>query len=231
MIIILHGEDTVKSRKALETFKTKRKNQELVSLDGAKVNLGELKQALEAKSLFGQERLVILENFLGAKKSKEQEKIIEYLKEEAGKIDLILWEDQEVSRTVLARFPQARVQVFKLDPLLFRFLDTLKPGNNKAMITSFRQARTQEDVNLIFYLLVRQFRLLLAMRNGEKGALDEVERLAPWQRAKIAKQSQYFTIEKLLEIYRELLAVDYREKSGLAVYPLLQTLELFLANL
>lgn len=231
MIVILHGEDIARSRKALESAKTQKKSQEVITLDGAKITLSELKQALEAKSLFGQERIVILENFLGSRKTKEQEKIIDYLKSEKQNLDLIIWEDQEVNSLLLRSFPHAQVQVFKLDPLLFRFLDTLKPQNSQKMIEALRLALTQEDANLIFYLLVRQFRLLLVLRNGEEASLEEVGRLVSWQRTKIAKQAQYFTPQKLLAVYRELLAIDYREKTGSAAYPLPQTLELFLANL
>ena len=231
MMIILHGLNIVESRKELENLKNQAKGQEMIILDGARLDLGELKQALEAKSLFGQEKLVVLENLFGAKKkTKEQEKIIDYLKKAKQDTDLIIWEDQEVGKAFLHFFPYARVKIFKPDPLLFRFLETLRPSGSQDMIESFRKVTAREDANLIFNMIIRQFRLLLFLKAGE-GNFEEVERLADWQKTKIAKQAQYFAMEKLLRAYRELLTIDYQEKTGLTPYSLSQTLELFLANL
>ncbi|MDP3998862.1 MAG: hypothetical protein Q8P89_04585 [bacterium] len=231
MTTILHGEDTVKSRQELDNLKRQAGGLELINLSGSQLNLTELKQALESQSLFGQEKLVILENLLGRKKDKEQGKIVDYLKAEEPKTGLILWEDREISRTVLRSFSKATLKIFKLDPLLFRFLEALKPGENLKMIEAFRQAQTQDEVNLLFYMLIRQFRLLLFLRTGEKAGLEELDRMADWQKARLNKQAQYFTLEKLRQIYRQFLETDYREKSGLASYSLAQTLELFLATL
>lgn len=232
MITILHGEDTVKSRQALDSLKAQGAKREVLVLDGNKSTLTDLLQALESRSLFGQERLVILENFLsGRKKSKEQENITAYLKDREQEIDLIFWEEKELNRLICRLFPKAQVKVFKLDPSLFRFLDSLKPGNQKVMIESFRQAQTQEEVNLIFYMLIRQFRLFLFLKSGGEKGIDEIDRMAPWQKTKIARQTQLFTDEKLISVYHQLLEIDDQEKSGLASSSLTQTLELFLANL
>ena len=230
-MIILHGEDTVKSRQALETHKNQNKGKEVITLDGGKLNLTELKQALESQSLFWQEKLVILENFLSRRKDKEKEKITDYLKGEEPKTALILWEDGEVGRAILQSLPQAVAKIFKLDPLLFRFLEAIRPGESLKMIESFRRVQTQDDVNLVFYMLVRQFRLLLFLKSGEKTGLEELDRMADWQKSRLLEQAKHFTIEQLTAIYRQLLEIDYKEKSGLAAYPITQTLELFLANL
>lgn len=231
-MIILHGENTVLSRKNLELLKTQRKNQEVITFDGAKLTLEELKQALEAKSLFGLGKLVILENLLSLrKKSKEADSILGYLKDEPQETNLILWEGEEIKSSILRFFPFAEVRIFKPDPLLFRFLDTLQPGNNQRMIEAFRKSCFQEDASLIFYFLVRQLRFLLFFKSGSRKKLEEMGRLADWQKKKIERQAGYFPLKKLLKAYRELLAIDWREKAGLAPYPLKGALELFLSNL
>lgn len=231
-MIILHGEDTVKSRLELEKLKTFQKGREIINLDGSKLELTELIQAFEAKSLFGQDRLVVIENFFTErKKGKEQDKIIEYLKALDQKIELIIWEGKELNRSIFRLFPKAEIKIFKLDPALFRFLEALKPGDQKKMVDSFRQALLQEDVNLLFYMLIRQFRLLLFVKDGQKKGLEEFDRMADWQKAKISQQAKYFSSDELSVIYHCLLEIDWREKSGLAPQLLTQTLELFLANL
>lgn len=232
MVTILHGENNTASRQELTKLKAEAETKsELIILDGTKVDLTGLKQALEARSLLASDKIVILENFLGAKKRSKDEELIAYLRNEEPTCDLILWESQEVGSSLLHLFPKAKVRLFKLDPHLFRFLETLRPGNQQKMIESFRQTIIQEDVNLIFHMLIRQFRLLLFLKNGGKKGLEEVDRMADWQKARLAKQSEHFTSEGLLAIYRQLLAMDYQEKSGKTAYPLSQTLELFLANL
>lgn len=231
MIKILHGQDTVKSRQELEKIKVWAKNLECITLNGQKLTLTDFKQALESKSLFANDRLVILENFLSAKKSKEKEQIIDYLCDEKVLVSLVFWEDEEISKSTLRLFPQAELSIFKLDPFLFRFLDVLAPDNAEILIKLFRQCVVLEEVNFIFYMLVRQFRLLLFLKTGGNTGLDEVDRLAEWQKSKLIKQAQLFDQDKLLQIYRQLLEIDYREKTGLAPYPLTQTLELFLTRL
>ena len=232
MIIILHGEDTVKSRLELEKLKNQKSSHEIVNLNGSKLELTELLQAFEAKSLFGQDRLVVIENFFTEKrKGKEQDKIVEYLKALDQEIELIIWEGKELNRSSFRLFPQAEIKIFKLDPALFRFLETLKPGDQKKMVESFRQALVQEDVNLLFHMLIRQFRLLLFVKDGQKKGLEEFDRMADWQKAKVGQQAKYFTNDELSAIYHRLLEIDYREKSGLAPQLLTQTLELFLVKL
>lgn len=232
MMTILHGESVVESRQELGNLRAQSKGEEIISLEGGKLTLTELKQVLEAKSLFGQEKLVILENFLaGKRKSKEKENIIEYLTKEEPVVDLIFWEDQEIEKSLLRLFPRAKIRIFKLDPLLFRFLESIRPGNGQEMIEFFRKVFTSEEINLVFYMICRQFRLLLFLKMGDDKGLEELDRLAPWQKTKIVRQSRYFSWEKLSKSYHDLLEIDFQEKAGFSSYPLQQALELFLANL
>lgn len=232
MMTILHGENVAESRRELENLKTQSNGEEIISLEGGELTLTELKQALEAKSLFGQEKLVVLENFLaGKRKSKEKENILEYLKEEELTVDLVFWEDQEIEKPLLRLFPQAQIRIFKLDPLLFRLLEAIKPGNGSEMIKLFRGTLAFEEINLVFYMICRQFRLLFFLKMGGERGLEELDRLAPWQKNKILRQSRYFSPSQLLESYHDLLEIDFQEKAGISSYSLQQALELFLANL
>lgn len=230
MMTILHGENITASRQELSRIKTSASG-EVITLDGEKVDLTQLKQALEAQSLLATEKLVVLENFLKQRKKAQENEILWYLKTETLSVNLVLWEGEEIRPAVLRLFPKAKIQVFKLDPYLFRFLDSLGPHRNQKMIEAFRQAKACEEVNLIFYMLIRQFRLLLSLKSGEKSGLEETDKMADWQKIKIIKQSQSFTTDRLLDAYRKLLEIDWQEKSGLAAYSLPQTLELFLARL
>ena len=67
-MLILHGDNLVASRQLLiEKIKPfKARNAEVVKLNGAKVDLTEIQQALESQSLFGLERLVVIVGLLSA---------------------------------------------------------------------------------------------------------------------------------------------------------------------
>jgi DNA polymerase III delta subunit len=55
--------------------------------------------------------------------------------------------------------------------------------------------------------------------------------LAPWQQAKFLRQAQRFSLEQLLKIHRQLLKIDYEQKTGRAVLPLASQLDLLITDL
>ena len=122
-MLILHGDNLVASRQLLvekiKLFKTK--NAEVVKLDGKKTNLTQIQQALESQSLFGSERIVIIEGLLSSPVGKGKSKLVDYLK--YGDFpNLILWEGKKIDR--LTSFKTAQIQVFKLPSTIFKFLDS-----------------------------------------------------------------------------------------------------------
>ena len=68
MFIILHGEDTFRSRQKLnelqKLYLEKSDGFNFEKLDGAQINFQTLRNALEAQSLFMQKRFVVVENIL-----------------------------------------------------------------------------------------------------------------------------------------------------------------------
>lgn len=102
-MIVFHGNSLVASRNALNsTIENAKKKgiKDIAYLNGLTMHLEELKQALEAQSLFGTDRLVIVENLLFRKPSKEKKEIISYLKSANITNNLLLWEKNSNSNTV-----------------------------------------------------------------------------------------------------------------------------------
>lgn len=231
MITILHGDDIVKSRKALEIIKTQHRNAEIIFLDSKKLDLTSVKQALESASMFAKDRLVIIENFLSSKKSKSQEEIIEYLAKKPPETELIFWESVSLARQPLARLKGARVLEFKPEAVLFKFLESLRPGNTKEILALLLRSFKAEEPEIVFYMLVRQFRLLLFVKDEITSGVEEVDRLADWQKERLTRQAKNFNLEQLVDIYRQLLEIDFQQKTGQAAFDLPKTLELFVANL
>ena len=61
--------------------------------------------------------------------------------------------------------------------------------------------------------------------------MDDWDRLADWQKGKLADQSRRFSRGKLIDLYHLLLEIDHGQKSGQADYDLTKTLELFLTEI
>ena len=238
MFTILHGDNILASRRALQSVKKMAKEKEVVVLDGKKISLTDLKQALEARSLFGQEKLVVIENLIISKKQKnlpagrqaqeQTRRIFDYLKSFPNDIDLILWEGKKIDGRVLTPFKNAKVQLFKTPAIIFKFLESISPGNAKIMLNLLNTCSEAQPIEQIFYMIIRQFRQLLLIKDlGKNGA----PRLAPWQYSRLTNQANCSTLNKLLKIYKELLKIDYQQKTGQSAFDLKRTIELLLVSL
>ena len=142
MIYLFHGDNQVASRKKLTDLiaQAKREKKEVIALNGLKVNLTQILSALESSSLFDQEKLVVIENLFSRPKSKEKEVIIKYLKKKSVVPEMIFWEKKTIPGTTLRWLPKNwQIQLFKTSAIIFRFLDSLRPGNTKQMLTLLKE--------------------------------------------------------------------------------------------
>jgi len=225
-MVILHGENTVLSRHKLIGF-TQNFKGEIVRLEGGKMSLTDLKQAVESSSLFGQKRLVIVENLFTRRPSTDKEKLLKYLKEQKS-TNLIIWERKTIDGRSLVSFRFAQIEKFVIPAIIFKFLDSLSPNNKKNALNFFHQILRQEPPEMVFYMLTRRIRNLLIVKDlGEKG----LEKMAPWQKAKLARQAKQFNLKQLLFFYQNLLRIDWQQKTGRAPMPLISQLDLLIASL
>ncbi|MCX6724919.1 MAG: hypothetical protein NTV20_02350 [Candidatus Shapirobacteria bacterium] len=228
-MIILHGENNLLSRQKLTNeianFKLKTQG-EILRYDGHNLNLMDLRQSLESASLLGDSHLVIIENLFSGRTGKEKQKIIDYLKKTVAQ-NLIIWERKKIDGRTLTSF-KGQVLRFDLDPVIFRFLDSLSPGKTKISLTLLHQCLVQDSPEIIFFMLARQIRfLILAADLGKKG-LDQME---SWRAEKLIRQAQYFTLIKLMKIYRQLLKIEVQQKTGQTPFTLSSQLDLLVASL
>lgn len=230
MIYLFHGDNQVASRKKLTDLvaQAKREKKEVIGLNGLKVNLTQVLSALESSSLFGQEKLVVIENLFSRLKSKEKGEIINYLKNQPIKVDLIFWEGKIIPGTTTRWLPKNwQIQEFKTPVVIFKFLESLRPGNTNQMLNNLHQSIEKNNPEMVFYMLVRQIRLLiLAKDSGRRGLFG-----APWQINKLLNQANYFTLEQLINLYQKLLAIDIDIKTGRSFMPLDWHLDLLIASL
>lgn len=228
MIQIIEGDNILLSRQYLlaMTNKSREKGLEILQFNGKKVQLEDIRQAVGSNSLFGQDKMVIIENLLTSIKSSRKQEISKYIFENKTVNQILLWEESVIDKRTIPR--GLDIQTFKIETNIFHFLDNLKPDNRRLLVLELKELLKNNPPEMIFYLLIRHFRfLLIASQLKESG----LEKLAPWQKYKFIKQASLFNYPFLYRLYRQLLEIDYNQKSGFDILPLDARLDVFLANL
>lgn len=210
MKLILHGENTVKSRQALvESIENhKAKGGVVERLVAKKLEPAEFESQLATTNLFQDNRLVIIEELHSLRRSKRKKRLIELA--QIAEIPLILWEKRDLTKTMLKKFPQAKVQQFKITNQLFKWLDSLSPNQStKAdQIKIMRQAAENNDEFMCLAMLARQVRLLIQAKEDGKISAP------PFVIAKLKRQAGQFKLEQLLKLHQNLLELDLKLKSS-----------------
>ena len=228
MITIVHGEDIASSRDYFFSEKQKSLNPLIVNEEN--LNIESLHQILEAKSLFFETKDIFIDNFFSSKTLPDEFKqILSLLKRTHPKFNIFIWEGNELSKSNLNQFADARIKPFKLPQNLFFFLDNMKPKNPQNLIL-FHKALETSPESLIFFMLIRQFRLLLALSDSSD-SIEEVKRLQPWQREKLERQVSLFSLSELKTIYNRLFEIDYKSKSGRLANTVSQAIDILLLDI
>lgn len=217
MITIIHGSNLALTRNELNNFRLKYP--ETVTLDGKNLVLKDLQLALGSQSLFGLERLIIIENFFNGRKNRDD--VISYLQETNNKVEIVFWEDKESKSKDLSKLSgnSAKVIVYNLPVVIFKFLDSFFPGNAKTCMTLLEEVLLTNEPEMILFMLVKQIRFMLLTKvsktlKEEESSPPDYSRLAPWQNAKLFKQAELFRQDKLKKMYEEILQMEYNQKSG-----------------
>jgi len=225
-MVIFHGENTALSRQRLNQLIEKFRG-EVVKLEGEKIALSELQQAVESRSIFGADKLVVIFGLFSRKPSKEKEKLLDYCQKENPQ-NLIVWEEKKIDGRALISFKKAKIELFDLPKIIYKFLDSLSPFNKKTSLLLFHQCLKKEVPERIFYFLCRHIeQLIIAADLGKRG----LKNLPDWKKEKLAKQAKAFGLEKLINLYQKLLAIDYQQKTGKSPFSLISSLDLLISYL
>ncbi len=227
MIIILHGENTIKSRDRLTQLVTdlKVKNQEIIRLEAKKLDLPQLEEMLLKNNLFGNQEVLIIEELHSLPKSKKKDELINKIANNNQK-DIILWEKRDLTITMLKKFSQAKVEQFKLTNALFSWLDLFHHQTPiKQNLQALKKAIQNNGDYMCFIMLARQISLLIYAKDGGqvKGA--------PFMISKLKKQAQAFSLEKLLKLHKQLFELDQQMKSSKNFLTLEQALDVLTISL
>lgn len=228
MITIIHGDDADASRLALVTLKDQAKPREIRELDGRNLDATALAQALRSRSLFGTETMVVIENLFGklGKKTKLIELLASMLRQAPDSTQIILWENKELSPTVVKSLGKVQIKLFKTPQIIFQFLDSIVPNRGKDAVTLYQKLVASEAAEVVFLMLSRRVRQLLMILGGVSP-----DGLQPWQIGRLTAQAKSFTLPKLRELYAQLLQIDYSIKSGTSPFSLSSHIQQFLLSL
>ena len=229
MITIIHGTDTVASRKFF--LDEKGKHPDTVILDGEKVSLTDLAQIFEGGGLFEENKTIFVEHFFNRKKRKEEFAAFTQYLERQSSHTVYLWEGKELEKSALSAFKTASPRVFKLPQTLFVLLDSLKPGNGKQLVSLFHKTLETTEAEMVFFMLVRQIRLLLSLVEPTENAIDELKRMAPWQKTKLQQQAAAFGKESLKNIYQRLFLIETGQKTGTLSNSILTNIDFLLIEI
>jgi len=192
---LLHGAAKAASRKKLTEIKQKfDPNNILVFEEGA--DFKQIKDNLAASSIFPTNRLVVLEN--------PDEKIAFDNLDSSDYLTLVLWFDHEVNTrkwvdAEILFFPEGR------ETSVFPLLDLLAADNTKAFLEIKKLKMAGFD---IYYIMTMVFYLLRNLVASPKNAPDFVKQ-------KLMRQRKNFNLERLIFLYKEVLQIDFKLKSGL----------------
>lgn len=229
MITLLHGDDIVKSREELNRIRESSRGKEIRFVEGKTVEDRELTQALSSQSLFGGETLVIIENLFSGlgKKQKRVETLTKIIITESQTVDVILWEEKELGKTVISAFEKhSNAILFKLPTVLFQFLDSVHPTNFLVSLGLYRQLLQYEPPELVQALLIRRVRQLLLIKS-QKASPE----LQPWQLSRLTNQARFFTMNGLLVLYKKLRDGELSIKTGTGIFPLEEATERLLTTM
>lgn len=231
MIHLFHGDNTDFSRREMLLIREKFKDQEIIIFDGKNASLTDLKQATESSSLFGTKRLVIIENLFTkklVKKNSESESYKKFIRNISLDFEIIFWEEKELAKTHIGLFPKnTDIALFQLDRLIFKFLESIKPNVTGELIDKFNHCLLKDSPEMIFSMLIRQFRYLIMVKDIGKNVTE----LSPWQLGKFMSQANYFTLKDLIGFYKKLLEIDVRIKTSNTAFDLADEIRLFLLNI
>lgn len=225
-MIIIHGEDSVSSYKKLnqliQGFKTAGK--EVLVSDAQTLDITTLRQ-MSSESLFGGDKVLVIKNLLSNQKSKSKDVLVKALGELTG-IEVLLYEPKKLTETTLKQFPKASVDSSNISPVIFKYMDMLKPGNSRNLFSGWKRlVELNHEPEYVFAMIVRQVRLLIQAKSG-----PSYLKLAPYPKKMILSQAAGFDLSHLIDLHESLFEIDKKIKTGSSPLPLEQLISQFFLN-
>lgn len=207
-IIVLHGDDTIRSYERLMKFVETAKKRGWDTLYDEFPN---------TPSLFGTERLIIYRDYTLITKQD-----IKNFERFDG--TLVVYHTSTLPQTFIKLMPpDFKMETFELPKLLFSFLESFCPGNQTKSIKLLHDLTKTQPVELTFFMLARHLKDLYVVTVDPK-----TNQYPSWRFSKLVSQANKFKEDKLKRIISELANIDILVKSSKA--DLLTALDLLMVK-
>ncbi len=209
MIHILHGENVNASYAKLNELIGKYPTHARINQETNTLN--DLINNISTADLVGTKKIIVAQNFIAKYKLKPHQ-----LKDITDTTELILWESKELTPAQVGAFAKiANVEVFKLPPTIFYFLDSIH-GPVANTINLLNKIDAKENTLLVWQLLNRLYMLSIAKTDlDEAGAGEAIgKNIASWQWQKINDQAKKLDEQIINKLFSSTLKIDYMTKSG-----------------
>ena len=205
-IILLHGDDTQKSYERLSKFidEARRRKWKIVRISN---NEQSIKDLVSSPELFEGKQFFILDGLKNLSK-----KNLLWLKKDSQKIEanFIIYEKSILSPTLIKNLPKRiKVEEFKIPKVIFKFLESVKPGNSKEALKLLRELSKNRNLEFIFAMLSRHLRDLYWVKKSPSNIP-----YPSWRVLKLEKQASNFTTEKLKNLISKLAEIDIENKTS-----------------
>lgn len=202
MITIIHGEDSFGSR--MELRRRKEVAVTVVELP-ASATFNQIAQNTGGQEFFGAQtqKLLVIEGFFKKILAKE---VLDYLLKNYQAINLLLYEDKKTKAMTLKPFvSKAEILEFKGD-LIWKFLDTLKPGGTKEAVLLGRKLLLQIgsdpwEMSGLVSLLKGHFNDIKEIKTT--GKINK--KIHPFRLTKLTTATKLFNLQHLGEINEAIL--------------------------
>jgi DNA polymerase III delta subunit len=228
MLTLIHGDNQIASREKLTQLLSafRASDTEVLNLEADKLDRQILETALRSNSLFGQEKLLVIDALHSLPKSAKKDELINLISDAA--IDIILWEKKSLGKLELKKLSSdATAFEYKSSKQLWTFLDSLQSSsaNKNRLLQLLHESCESESSEFVFLMLARQIRLLIQVSEGAP------VKLAPFMIGKLERQARSFSLEQLLRLHQQLFTIDLKQKQSKNRLPLAAELDLWLINM
>jgi DNA polymerase III delta subunit len=200
MVTLLHGNNTLASRRYLLDFKTKF-NGEVEEVDGRRLTEKDLNEALSSLPMFFAKKLLVIQHA-------PRENILKKLNNSPKEAEVIIWAEKRLN----LKLNQIKVLEFKETSELtsFKLAEAAANKNVKAALETLERLLSEKcPPELIVGALHREIRLLILAQEGSLAAP-----LPSFVVKKIEKRSSNWEVNRLKEVLEDLLNLDERVKTG-----------------
>lgn len=204
MIYIFHGDDQYASRSAFNQQLDQQLNKDILRLDSKTANIDSINNFLNSSSLFASQKVLVINNLFSIPKA-ILDKIIKLIKDDTQN-DIYIWQDKTLTPTQTKIFPQAKINHFPVNKVLFSCLNQIRPKNISRFLSLYQKVMEQEPFELFLFFVKNNLRKQITSYSG-------------------------FSKNDLQKAYIQLIELDFQSKNGQLAIPKEIALQRILINL